>query len=249
MDYLNNKTSLSRRSSQRSNRSASPRSSHFTRRSPPKTLNLTYTEDPLLALVAAANNTMPLTPPPDQPTFQHLDASLKMPDTPMADQFNDDDLESVLSEEELDMEKAHLVLHAKVYAIAEKYVLRFRHSVFCSFLLIARPDLPVSFHLRLQIWQPWLRCGASRRLKHRQPRDLRHHHHHLPITAFDACPTITSTSRSSTFFAFVYDLMIGQLPISSASRAAVSRQSASAYHCFSNHATTLYHLLLEHDRT
>ena len=109
-----------------------------------------------MALVAAANNSMPLTPPADEPTFQILDASSKMPDTPMADQFEDDDLESVYSEDELDIEKAHLITHAKVYAIAEKYVPPFRHCLFFSFGLITRPGLPNSFHLRLQIWLPWL---------------------------------------------------------------------------------------------
>jgi hypothetical protein len=89
-----------------------------------------------MALVAAANNTMPLTPPPDQPMFQNLDAFIKMPDTPMADQFEDDDLESVLSDEELDVEMAHLVTHAKVYAIAEKYVPPVRHCLFSSFCMI-----------------------------------------------------------------------------------------------------------------
>jgi hypothetical protein len=93
--------------------------------------------------------------------FQNMDASIKMPDTPMADQFEDDDLESVLSDEELDVEKAHLVTHAKVYAIAEKYVPPVRHCLFCSFCLITRPGLPNSFHLRLQICLPWLCCGAS----------------------------------------------------------------------------------------
>jgi hypothetical protein len=87
-----------------------------------------------MALVAAANNSMPLTPPADEPTFQHLDASIKMPDSPMADQFEDDDLESVLSEEESDAEKTHLMTHAKVYAIAEKYVPPFRHCLYFVFL-------------------------------------------------------------------------------------------------------------------
>ena len=120
MDYLTKK-SLSRRSSQRSNRPTSLRSSITKKRSPPKQLNLAQVEDPLLALVAAANNSMPLTPPADEPIFQNLDASTKMPDTPMADQFfEDDDSESEQSEAEFDIETTHLVTHAKVYAIAEK---------------------------------------------------------------------------------------------------------------------------------
>jgi hypothetical protein len=121
MDYLSKK-SLSRRSSQRSSRPTCLRSSITKRSSPPKKLDLFQVEDPLLALVAAANNSMPLTPPADEPTFQNMDASTKMPDTPMADHFfEDDDLESQQSETELDVETTHLVTHAKVYAIAEKY--------------------------------------------------------------------------------------------------------------------------------
>ncbi|KAF1943857.1 hypothetical protein EJ02DRAFT_117761 [Clathrospora elynae] len=120
LDYLNKKP-LSRRSSQRSNRSSSPLSPRFARRTAPRKLNFALVEDPLLALVAAANISMPMTPPPDVHMFHNLDASTKMPDSPMADQFEDDDLESVLSEPDMDMDKAHLVTHAKVYAIAEKY--------------------------------------------------------------------------------------------------------------------------------
>ena len=72
--------------------------------------------------MAAASNTMPLTPPADEPSTQILDASSKMPDTPMANQFAVDEQEDEQSEPELDVQKAHLVTHAKVYAIAEKYV-------------------------------------------------------------------------------------------------------------------------------
>jgi hypothetical protein len=79
-------------------------------------------EDPLLATMSATNNSMPLTPPADEPTFQNLDASSKLPDTPMADQFAFDELEGEQSEPELDVQTTHLVTHAKVYAIAEKYV-------------------------------------------------------------------------------------------------------------------------------
>jgi hypothetical protein len=103
-------------------------------------------EDPLLALVAAANNSMPLTPPADEPMFQNMDASTKMPDTPMADHFfEDDDLESQQSETELDVETTHLVTHAKVYAIAEKYVLPFVTVYFSAFCLNARRGLRGAF--------------------------------------------------------------------------------------------------------
>lgn len=160
MDYLTKK-SLSRRSSQRSNRPTSLRSSITKKRSPPKQLNLAQVEDPLLALVAAANNSMPLTPPADEPIFQNLDASTKMPDTPMADQFfEDDDSESEQSEAEFDIETTHLVTHAKVYAIAEKYVPPFVILYFSTFCLNARLGLRGCFHLRLQHSFPWLGCEA-----------------------------------------------------------------------------------------
>jgi hypothetical protein len=70
-----------------------------------------------------ANNSMPLTPPADESMLQPLDASLKFPDTPMNDQFADEIIESFVAEPEDDVEKVHLITHAKVYAIAEKYVL------------------------------------------------------------------------------------------------------------------------------
>lgn len=118
-DYLNKP--LSRRSSQRSSRASSPLSSRLGRRNAPKKLNLALVEDPLLATLAAANNSMPLTPPDDEPAFYNLDASTKMPDTPMDDQFAMNELETEQSEPESNTQKAHLVTHAKVYAIAEKY--------------------------------------------------------------------------------------------------------------------------------
>jgi len=114
MDYLSKKP-LSRRSSQRSNQPTSLRR----KQTPSRKLTLDPSEDPLLALVAAA---APLTPPPNEPTFQNVDASAKLAATPMVDQIlEDDDLESVESEPESEIQSAHLVAHAKVYAIAEKY--------------------------------------------------------------------------------------------------------------------------------
>lgn len=68
---------------------------------------------------------MPMTPPADEPSAQIFDVSNKLPDTPIADQHTEDYFESVQSEPEVDNEQAHLVTHAKVYAIAEKYVLPF----------------------------------------------------------------------------------------------------------------------------
>jgi hypothetical protein len=167
-----------------------------------------------MALVAAANNTMPLTPPPDQPMFQNLDAFIKMPDTPMVDQFEDDDLESVLSDEELDVEKAHLVTHAKVYAIAEKYVPPVRHYLFSSFCMITPwsaellPFAPADLPTLAVLW-----C-IERRLNTDKPRDLRHQQHPLPNHNARCTSRLRSTPQSSIFFAFMYDLVIDQLPIS-----------------------------------
>jgi hypothetical protein len=159
-----------------------------------------------MALVAAANNTMPLTPPPDQRMFQNLDASIKMPDTPMADQFEDDDLESVLSDEELNVEKAHLVTHAKVYAIAEKYVPPVRHCLFSYFCLITPLvcRTPSICACRLLCC-----CASSGDCNTDKPRDLRHQHHPPQSQHSARC-----TSQSSTFFAFMFDPTIDQLPIS-----------------------------------
>jgi hypothetical protein len=169
MDYLTKK-SLSRRSSQRSNRPTSLRSSITKRRSPPKKLNLVQVEDPLLALMAATNNSMPLTPPADEPMFQNIDASTKLPDTPMADQFfEDDDLESEQSETEFDMETTHLVTHAKVYAIAEKYVLPFVIVFFSTFCLNAVCGLRGCFICACSsTFHGWGVQRMARRFKHRQ---------------------------------------------------------------------------------
>lgn len=119
MDYLTKP--LSRRSSQRSTRPSSPRLTGSSRRSPTKKFNLALFEDPLLASASAISSSMPMSPPVEEPTYQAFDVSTKIPSSPVADQITDDDLESVLSESEPDVEKAHLVIHAKVYAIAEKY--------------------------------------------------------------------------------------------------------------------------------
>jgi hypothetical protein len=175
MDYLSKP--LSRRSSQRSSRASSP-SLRFARRAAPRKLNFALMEDPLLATMAANNNSMPLTPPPDESSFQNLDAFTKMPDTPMADQFAIDELESEQSEPALDFQSSHLVTHAKVYAIAEKYVSPFVILCF-SFLPDNTPLLvgPSSFASAVVL--PRLCGGAAVRLVARRrtadkPRDLRH---------------------------------------------------------------------------
>ncbi|KAF2846716.1 hypothetical protein T440DRAFT_482319 [Plenodomus tracheiphilus IPT5] len=117
-DYLTR--ALSRRSSKRSSRCGSPLSLRPVTGSPPKKLNLALLEDPMLAQANAASNA-PITPPADEPTFQNLDLSSKTSDLPTVDQLADDDTDSIGSEPELDIEKSHLITHAKVYAIAEKY--------------------------------------------------------------------------------------------------------------------------------
>ncbi|KAF1915881.1 hypothetical protein BDU57DRAFT_209653 [Ampelomyces quisqualis] len=119
MDYLNK--SLSRRTSLRASQATSPLSSRFSKCSPPKKLNLALVEDPLLATMSAAKVSMPLTPPAHEPATQHPDAPSKSPDTPMADQIIIDELEGEQLEPELEVRSAHLVTHARVYAIAEKY--------------------------------------------------------------------------------------------------------------------------------
>lgn len=133
LDYLTPKKSLSRRSSQRSTRSSSPQNSRLVRRLAPRKLNLALLDDPLLAQASATNGSMPLTPPAEEPAFQNLDVSTKLPDTPIADQFEDDDLESEQSDTEHEVESAHLITHAKVYAIAEKYVCSFVTFAFTRF--------------------------------------------------------------------------------------------------------------------
>jgi hypothetical protein len=154
MDYLNKP--LSRRTSRRSSRASSPPSSRFSRHNPPKKLSLAYLEDPLLATMSATTNSMPLTPPADEPAIQSLDATSKLPDTPIADQFAFDELEGEQSEPELDVQNAHLVTHAKVYAIAEKYVYPF--VIVCSSLSVD-PGLLLVLHLRMLVASaPTLRC-------------------------------------------------------------------------------------------
>lgn len=122
LDYLS--SPLSRRSSQRSSRQRSPLSPRIASRPKTKKLNLALIEDPLVAMASAASHATPLTPPEEQADQfdDHLDADLsaKLPDTPMAEQFEEDPFESVQSETESAVEKPHLVTHAKVYAIAEK---------------------------------------------------------------------------------------------------------------------------------
>jgi hypothetical protein len=102
---------------------------------------------------------MPLTPPADEPEFQSLDASSKFPDTPMADESAFDELEGEQSAQELDVQNAHLVTHAKVYAIAEKYVCHF--VIFHFFSLAVGLCAPLlTSHSRVHIMFAPRCCGG-----------------------------------------------------------------------------------------
>lgn len=121
LDYL--RKPLSRRSSQGSSRLTSPLSPRSPTRRKSTKANLALAEDPLVAMMSAAipsGHPMTLT---DEPTnqFEVLDATGKLPDTPMADQDMEDPFNSCQTEAEAHVEKPHLVTHVKVYAIAEKY--------------------------------------------------------------------------------------------------------------------------------
>lgn len=132
LDYLNQ--SLSRRSSQRSQRSGTSSSSRIIRQSASRKVNFALLEDPLLAQATAANKAIPLTPPAEEATFQSLETS-KVHDMPIADQFENDELDNECSESEPVEKAAHLIIHAKVYAIAEKYVPPSSSSLHFAFLL------------------------------------------------------------------------------------------------------------------
>jgi hypothetical protein len=161
-------------------------------------------DDPLLATMAATNSSMPLTPPADQSSFQNLDASTKMPDTPMADQFEIYELESEQSEPTLDAQNSHLVTHAKVYAIAEKYVSPVVILRFSSFCLITRPCLLVPFHLRVQVCV--CTCAAVRLVARRRaadkPRDLRHRRDLLQSIANAHVPSPSDLRLSNAHLPF-----------------------------------------------
>ncbi|KAF2732370.1 hypothetical protein EJ04DRAFT_337916 [Polyplosphaeria fusca] len=118
LDYLNKP--LSRRSSRRS--SLAPR---VPQRRRSKKLNLAMVEDPLLAMMSAASNTtQPMTPPEEQANQFDSDVPAKYPDMPMAEEYDDEEEESfeeVEPEPTPNEEKAQILIHAKVYAIADKY--------------------------------------------------------------------------------------------------------------------------------
>ncbi|KAJ9645808.1 hypothetical protein H2201_003612 [Coniosporium apollinis] len=92
----------------------------------PRKLNLALVEDPLLA--QAANTTIPshaipLTPPDEVASrFESLSLNGKNPMTPHEMEEEADDYFSLaMPEQEADPAVPHLILHAKMYAIAEKY--------------------------------------------------------------------------------------------------------------------------------
>jgi len=110
----------------------SPKS--FFRRTPQK-LNLAFVEDPLLATAAANGNalgmasfvptpTSPLASPITSPFMTDFSAATKSSLNPLTPQEELDasnwDIQSTGSME-ADPENAHLITHAKVYALAEKY--------------------------------------------------------------------------------------------------------------------------------
>lgn len=120
-------------------RPTSPPPSHsqsmspFTRRGPPKKLNLAFVEDPLLATAAANGNPMasslsppitsPIASPMASPYMTEFSASAKAPINPLSPDEDLDtswDIRSTTSQEP-DIQTAHLITHAKVYALAEKY--------------------------------------------------------------------------------------------------------------------------------
>jgi len=122
LDYL--RTIKSRRTSRGSSVSSNtPPASPTHRRRRSKKLNLALVEDPLLATAAytGANPHMsnPFTPPSeDTPNPMEL---LKMP--PPEEESEDaevEPLELIAGEQEPDPTQPHLIVHAKVYAIAEK---------------------------------------------------------------------------------------------------------------------------------
>ncbi|KAF1988781.1 hypothetical protein K402DRAFT_19785 [Aulographum hederae CBS 113979] len=133
LDYLMRPRTHSRRTS----RGASPPSSQPTSptlRRPRRKLNLALVEDPLLAQAAAANSynsynsyappaaSNPLTPPAEEEDDFNFG---KMPPDSAIEMLDSWGLESFenaeLADQEPDLSQPHLIVHAKVYAIAEKY--------------------------------------------------------------------------------------------------------------------------------
>jgi hypothetical protein len=108
------------------------------RRTPPKKLNLAFVEDPLLATAAANANSMaqlsppltlnsPVATPTTSPFQTDFSATVKAslnsidPLTPAEELITSPWENQSLGSQEPDVETAHLITHAKVYALAEKY--------------------------------------------------------------------------------------------------------------------------------
>lgn len=92
------------------------------RTSGPQRISLSFFEDPLLATANATDKSLPLTPPLEEPTSGVIDTSTKFFDMKEANHSSHHEFGLKQSEPDLDLDKVHLVTHAKVYAIAEKYV-------------------------------------------------------------------------------------------------------------------------------
>ena len=99
------------------------------RRRLPKKLDLSHIEDPLMALAERYAPAVALTPPAS--ASSETAGSLDMPEgklrspevrpaTPPLDPGPENDSEAMTDEEE-ELEDSHLVLHTRVYALAEKY--------------------------------------------------------------------------------------------------------------------------------
>lgn len=119
LDYLSKP--LSRKLSQRSTQSRPTTPANA--RSPPRRgrskLNLALVEDPLLAQAAASTAILP-TPPED--FSRNIDSTAKVWLGKSEDEpATEESLESDTAEGDGDSEESDLMVHAKVYAIAEKY--------------------------------------------------------------------------------------------------------------------------------
>ena len=99
------------------------------RRKLPRKLDLSHIEDPLVAMAERYAPADPLTPPASSSSevsgfLDMPEGKLKSPEvrpaTPPLDPDVDNDSEAMTDEEE-ELEDSHLVLHTRVYALAEKY--------------------------------------------------------------------------------------------------------------------------------
>jgi hypothetical protein len=95
----------------------------------PKKLDLSHIEDPLMALAGYYVPQDPLTPPITSPSegrnsFDFPEGKPRSPKTkpatPPLDSDSESDYDAIVEDEESEVE-SHLVLHTRVYALAEKY--------------------------------------------------------------------------------------------------------------------------------